>query len=39
MIARNLKKSHVKMIIYKWLWMTRGNMLHKDNPYEVAKKE
>jgi hypothetical protein len=29
MVAQKLKKKSVKQITYRWVWIARGNLLHK----------
>ena len=39
MIAKKLKKKSVQSIIFRWLWMSRGLTLHKEDPILLAKRE
>jgi hypothetical protein len=32
MVAQKLKLKSVKQITYRWVWIARGNLLHKEDP-------
>lgn len=39
MVAQKLKLKSVKQITYRWIWMARGNLLHKEDAEEKQQRE
>jgi hypothetical protein len=39
MVAKKLKLKSVRQITYRWVWLARGNLLHKGDPQEIIKRE
>ena len=39
MVSKKLKLKSVKQITYRWVWLARGQLLHKENLQDKIKRE
>jgi len=39
MVAKKLKQKSVRLIVYRWLWIARGSLLHTEDPKALIKRE
>ena len=39
MVANKLKLKSVKQITYRWVWLARGKLLHKENEEQKIRRE